>query len=128
VSFKTKEYATSKPLEVVHTDIHGTTRTKVLQGESYFMLFIDDYIRMTWVTFLKNKLEAFEKIKTFTILVENETDLKIKCLRSDNGGEFTANEFEYFCEAHGIRRQYSVARTPQQNGVVERKKQTYIRK
>jgi hypothetical protein len=94
VSFKTKEYATSKPLELVHTDLCGPTRTKSLQGESYFMFLIDDYTRMTWVTFLKNKSEAFEKFKAFKALVENETDLKIKCLRSDNGGEFTSNEFE----------------------------------
>ena len=47
--------------------------------------------------------------------------VKIKCLKSDNGGEFTSNEFNEFYEGHGIKRQFSVARTPQQNGVVERK-------
>jgi transposase InsO family protein len=52
--------------------------------------------------------------------VENEMDLKIKCLRSDRGGEFTSDEFNSFCEKHGIKRQFSIARTPQQNGVVER--------
>jgi transposase InsO family protein len=54
--------------------------------------------------------------------VENETDLKIKCLRSDNGGEFTSNEFNNFCEDHGIKIQFSAPRTPQHNGFVERKK------
>ena len=54
------------------------------------MLLIDDYTRMTWVTFLKEKIEAFEKFKDFKALVENETNLKIKCLRSDRGGEFTS--------------------------------------
>jgi transposase InsO family protein len=121
MSFKTKEYATSKPLELVHTYLYGPTRTKSLQGESYFMLLIDDYTRMNWVTFLKNKSEAFEIFKAFKALVEKEIDMKIKCLRSDNGGEFTTIEFEEFCEAHGIRRQYSTTRNPQQNGVVERK-------
>jgi hypothetical protein len=58
------------------------------------MLLIDDYSRMTWVTFLKEKSEAFEKFKAFKALVEKETDLKIKCLRSDRGGEFISNEFE----------------------------------
>ena len=57
-------------------------------------------------------------------MVENETDMKIKCLRSDNGGEFTYNEFNEFCETHGIKRQFSTARTPRQNGVVERKNRT----
>jgi transposase InsO family protein len=76
---------------------------------------------MTWVGFLKKKSEAFDKFKVFKEMVENETDLKIKCLRSDNGGEFTSNDFEIFCEKHGIKRQFSTARTPQQNGVAERK-------
>ena len=89
-SFKEKEHTTSHPLEIVHTDLCGPTRTKILQGEYYFMLFIDDYTRMTWVTFLKEKSEAFEKFKKFKAKVENETNLKIKCLRSDNGVEFTS--------------------------------------
>jgi transposase InsO family protein len=88
------------------------------------MLLIDDYTRMTWVSFLKNKSEAIDKFKVFKELVENKTDLKIKCLRSDNGGEFTSNEFEKFCEMHGIKRQFSAARTPQHNGVAERKNRT----
>jgi len=52
--------------------------------------------------------------------VENKLDLKIKCFRSDRGGEFNSNEFFYFCEEQGIRREFSTARTPQKNGVVER--------
>jgi transposase InsO family protein len=57
----------------------------------------------------------------FKSLVENDTEMKIKCLRSENGGEFTSNEFVEFYEIIGIKRQYVAARTPQQNGVVERK-------
>jgi transposase InsO family protein len=76
---------------------------------------------MTWVYFLKEKSEALEKIKVFKAHVENEIDLKIKYLRSDNGGEFNSNEFNEFCENHGIKRHFSAPRTPQQNGVAERK-------
>jgi transposase InsO family protein len=54
-------------------------------------------------------------------MVENEMNSKIKCLRSDNGGEFTSKEFIDYCSSHGIKRQFFVARTPQHNGVVERK-------
>ena len=64
------------------------------------------------------------KFKAFKALVENEENIKIKCLRSDNGGEFTSNEFNEFCETHGIKRQYSATKMPQQNGVVERKNMT----
>jgi hypothetical protein len=57
-------------------------------------------------------------------MVENNTDLKIKCLRSDNGGEFTSKEFTEFCEDHAIKIHFSTARTPRQNGVIERKNRT----
>ena len=64
--------------------------------------------------------EAFEKFQIFKALVENELDLKIKCLRSDHGGKYISDEFFDFCEQHGIKRQFSVVGTPQQNGLVER--------
>ena len=88
------------------------------------MLMIDDYIEMTAVSFLKKKSEAFECFKIYKELVENEIDLKIKCLRSDNGGEFPSKLFQQYCDENGIKRQFSIARTPQQNGVAERKNKT----
>jgi transposase InsO family protein len=121
IRFKAKEYTTSKPLELVHIDLCGPTRTKSLQGEYYFMLFIDDFSRMGWIFFLKEKLEALNKFKAFKTLVENEKETKIKCLRSDNGGEFTSKKFDVFCETHGIKRQFFAAKTPQQNEIAERK-------
>jgi hypothetical protein len=120
-SFKTKEHSTKKTLELIHTDLCGPTRTKIIYGEHYFMFIIDDYARITWVYFLKEKSKSFEKFKTYKVLLENETYLKIKCLRSNNGGEFTSKKFIKVCENHGIKRQFSVPRNPQQNGVVERK-------
>ena len=68
-NFKVKEHTTSKTLEIIHTDLCIPTRTKSFQGEYYFMLLIDDYTRMTWVTFLKEKLEAFMKFKAFKHLL-----------------------------------------------------------
>jgi hypothetical protein len=74
-----------RPLEIVHTDLVGPTRTNGLKGEKYFMLLVNDYTRMTTVFLLKNKSEAFEKFKIYKEMVENEMDSKIKCLRSNNG-------------------------------------------
>src|SRR5271168_2364223 len=69
-------------------------------------------------------MKAFEKFKSFKAMAEKQSGHKIKCLRSDRGGEFASNEFFDFCEEHGIRREFSTARTPQQNGVVERMNRT----
>jgi hypothetical protein len=88
--FKSKEYSTTRPLEIVHIDLVGPTTTKGLKGEKYFMLLVDDYTRMVAVFFLRNKSEDFENFKVYKEMVENEMDSKIKCLRFDNGGEFTS--------------------------------------
>ena len=93
VQFRTKEHFASHTLELIHTDLCGPVRTKGLDGELYFMLMIDDYTRITVISFLKKKFEAFECFKIYKELVESETDLKIKCLRSDNGEEFTSKLF-----------------------------------
>ena len=88
------------------------------------MLLVDDYTRMIVVFFLKNKSESFENFKIYKEMVQNEMDSRIKCLRLDNGGEFTSKEFMDYCSNHGIKRKFFVTRTPQQNGVVERKNMT----
>jgi transposase InsO family protein len=90
----------TRPLEIVHTDLVGPTTIKVLKGERYFMLLVDDYTRMIAVCFLKNKSKAFENFKIYKEMVENEMDSRIKCLRYDNGGDFTSKEFMDYCRSH----------------------------
>ncbi|KAE8689071.1 hypothetical protein F3Y22_tig00110944pilonHSYRG00042 [Hibiscus syriacus] len=67
-----------------------------------------------------DKSEVFEKFKLWKAEVENQTGRKIKCLRSDNGTEYTDSQFLQFCKEHGIQRHFTVRKTPQQNGVAER--------
>ena len=81
----------------------GPIRKKSPRGEQYYILFIDDFSRMCWIGLLKHKDEAFKNFKVFKALVENELDLKIKCLRSNRGGEYMSNEFFYLCEQYGIK-------------------------
>ncbi|KAL0356305.1 UNVERIFIED_CONTAM: Retrovirus-related Pol polyprotein from transposon TNT 1-94 [Sesamum radiatum] len=116
----------TKPLQLVHADVCGPFNPQSFGKSSYFILFIDDFTRKTWVYFLKHKSEAFEIFKRFKTRVEKESGFEIKALRTDRGGEFTSNEFKAFCELHGIRRPMTVPRTLQQNGVAERKNRTVL--
>jgi hypothetical protein len=75
-------------LELVHSDVFGPVSVPSLGGSMYYVSFIDDFSRKTWIYFLRKKSEVFEKFKEFKSLVENQTDKKIKVLRTDNGGEF----------------------------------------
>jgi hypothetical protein len=84
------------------------------------MLIIDDYSRLTWVAFLKEKSKALEKFKVFKALTENQIGKRLKEVRSDRGGEFSSGNFKEFCDKNGIKREYTIPRTPQQNRVVER--------
>ncbi|KAJ0577826.1 putative RNA-directed DNA polymerase [Helianthus annuus] len=113
-------------LEVIHTDVCGPMPVKSLGGSRYFLLFIDDFSRMTWVYFIEKKSEVFSKFKVFKDLVEKQCEKFVKVLRSDRGGEYCSNEFNSFCELHGIKRQLTAPHTPQQNGVCERKNRTVV--
>ena len=95
------------------------------RGYSYYIIFIDDYSRKTWIFFLKIK-ESNEVLSKFKELVENQTSKKIKTLRSENGGEYTSKKFKAFCTSVGIKREYIVPYNPQKNGVIERKNRTIV--
>lgn len=90
------------------------------------MLIVDDSSRMMWVYLLPSKHEAFTAFMKFKLLIENQTDLKIKVMRTDRGGEFCGKIFNEFCEAAGIKRHLTAPYTPQQNGVVERRNRTVL--
>ncbi|WVZ16676.1 hypothetical protein V8G54_009658 [Vigna mungo] len=107
-------------LELVHSYVWGPTTVSSIGGKRYFVTFIDDHSRKVWTYFLKNKSEVFEAFKIWKAMVENETGLKIKKLRSDNGGEYEDIRFKKFCYEHGIRMERTVPGTPQHNGVAER--------
>jgi transposase InsO family protein len=83
------------------------------------MNFIDDYTRMCWVYLLKDKSQAFETFKFFHVWIQNEAQSRIGSLRTDNGREYTSNEFERYLRQHGIKHQTTIPYNPQQNGVVE---------
>ncbi|KAJ9536269.1 hypothetical protein OSB04_un000541 [Centaurea solstitialis] len=126
-SHKSKEVNTiSSPLQLLHMDLFGPTNVMSIGKKSYCLVIVDDYSRFTWVYFLRTKDETSELIKPFVTRVENKTNLRVKVIRSDNGTEFKNADLNSFCEEKGIERQYSAPRTPQQNGVAERRNRTLI--
>ena len=97
-SFQKKaEFWAKQPLELIHTDICGLITPESFSGKRYFISFIDDYSRKTWVYFLKEKSEAFEVFKKFKVMVEKATGRHIKVVRSDRGGEYTPMIFMKYC-------------------------------
>ncbi|GJU96006.1 putative ribonuclease H-like domain-containing protein [Tanacetum coccineum] len=126
-SCKTKTVSSiSQPLQMLHMDLFGPTFVKSLMKKMYCLVVTDDYSRFSWVFFLATKDETSEILKTFITGIENLIDLKVKVIRCDNGTEFKNKVMNQFCEMKGIKREFSVARTPQQNGVAERKNRTLI--
>nr|GEX18484.1 ribonuclease H-like domain-containing protein [Tanacetum cinerariifolium] len=111
---------------LLHMDLFGLTFVKSLNKKNYCLVITDDYSRFTWVFFLATKNETSPTLKNFITGLENQLSLKVKVIRSDNGTEFKNSDLNQFCGIKGIKREFSVPRTPQQNGIAERKTKTLI--
>ena len=97
-------------MELVHTDLWGASLVASFGGSRYYITFINDSSRKVWVYFLKNKFDVFETFKKGKAMVETETDLKVKCLRPGNGGEYINEGFNEYCAAHEIRMEKTIPR------------------
>jgi transposase InsO family protein len=105
-------------LDLIHSDVWQAPVIS-LGGARYFVSFIDDCSRRCWVYPIRRKADVIAVFKTFKALVELESGKKIKCLRTDNGGEYTSDEFDNIYQHEGIKRQFTTSYTSQQNGVVK---------
>ena len=123
--FPISKNKTKSILGLIHSNIYRPMSTKALSGVDYFLTFIDDHSRKTWIYFLKTKDEVFYRFKEFKALVENMTKKKINFLRSDNGGEYVNKDFIDFCAKEGIKREWTYYNL-EQNGVAERKNRTIV--
>ncbi|GJR88416.1 putative ribonuclease H-like domain-containing protein [Tanacetum coccineum] len=126
-SCKTKHVSSiSQPLQMLHMDLFGPTSVRSINHKTYCLVVTDDFSRFSWVFFLATKSETSGILKKFITEIENQLNHKVKVIRSDNGTEFKNREMDEFCRQKRIKREYSVARTPQQNRVAERKNRTLI--
>ena len=117
--------STSRCLELLHMDLFGPSAIQSYGGNFYTLVIVDDYSRYTWTKFLKTKNEAFDKFEILSKKIQNQIGSNIVSIRTDHGREFD-NEIQFgtFCDKNGITHNFSAPRTPQSNGVVERKNRT----
>jgi len=101
-SFKLKNFVlTTRPLELLHMDLFGPSRTMSLGGNYYALVIVDDYSRFTWTLFLVTKDNAFTAFKRLAKILVNENNCNISAIKTDHGGEFQNERFETFCNKHG---------------------------
>nr|GFB19629.1 hypothetical protein [Tanacetum cinerariifolium] len=120
------DFASNKPLYLLHMDLCGPMRIQSINGKRYVLVVVDDYSRYTWVFFLHSKDEASEVIISFIKETKVNLQLQVQSVRIDNGMEFKNQTLAKFFDEVGITQQFYAARTPQQNGVVERRNKTLV--
>jgi transposase InsO family protein len=99
--------STTRPLELLHIDLFGPTTYRNIGGNTYCLVIMDDYSRYTWVFFLHDKSITCDIFKTFVRRAENEFELKLKKVRSNNGSEFKNTNVEEFYDEKGIKHEFS---------------------
>ena len=119
--FPSHAYKSSQPFTVIHSDVWGPARINNISGARWFVLFIDDHTRITWIFLMKEKTEVCQIFKNFNNMIQTQFHTRIRVLRTDNGKEFFNRSLGDYLLGEGIVHQSSCVDTPQQNGVSERK-------
>nr|GEW15716.1 putative ribonuclease H-like domain-containing protein [Tanacetum cinerariifolium] len=115
-----------EPLQLLHMDLFGPTSIRSIDNKYYCLVITNGYSRFCWVFFLEHKDATYPILRDFINLIENQLNKKVKAIRCDNGTEFKNAHMIELCGSKGRKREFSNARTPQQNGVAERKNRTLI--
>ena len=126
-SHKTKsDPSYDKPLQMLHVDLCGPISVQSLGGKKYILVLIDEFSRFTWVEFIRKKSQVPSVLINLLKRLQVLHGLQVRVLRSDNGTEFKNSVIEEYLASVGITHNFSAPRTPQQNGVVERKNRTLV--
>lgn len=119
--FPIQPYKESSPFSMIHSDIWGPSRIKNVTGTRWFVSFIDDHTRLTWVFLMKEKSETSQIFKNFKNMIQTQFQSKIQILKSDNARDYFNSILGEFLAQEGIVHLSSCVDTPQQNGIAERK-------
>nr|GEZ49546.1 hypothetical protein [Tanacetum cinerariifolium] len=126
-SFQSKITPSSKRrLQLLHMDLCGPKRVASINGKKYVLVITDGYSRYTWTQFLRSKDETPEVLIDFLRLVQRGLHAQVRIVRTDKGTKFLNKNLHAYFASEGILHQTSVARTPKQNGVVERRNRTLV--
>ncbi|GFY96881.1 dihydroxyacetone kinase [Actinidia rufa] len=107
--------------DLIHSDVWGPSPVTALSQHHYYVTFIDDYTRCTWVYLMRHKSEVFSHFTHFLQMIKTQYNTVVRNIRSDNGREYITNEFHVELNKCGILQQLTCPYTPEQNGVAERK-------
>nr|GEY71322.1 hypothetical protein [Tanacetum cinerariifolium] len=126
-SFHTKLTPSSKRrLQLLHIDLCGPMQIASINGKRYVLVIVDDYSRYTWTYFFRSKDKTPEVLIDFLRLVQRGLQAQVRVVRTDKGMEFLNQTLYAYFAAEGILHQTSVARIPEQNGVVKRQNRTLV--
>ena len=109
------------PFSIIYSDVWEPALLPTHNGMRWFVTFVDDCTRMTWLYLLKHKSDVCNVFQVFHKMISTQFNTPIKIVRFDNGGEYYKNELTNFKKSIGIFHQTSCPNSPQQNGVVEKK-------
>nr|GEU32065.1 hypothetical protein [Tanacetum cinerariifolium] len=129
ISFKSKVVPSSKGrLNLLHIDLCGPMRVASINGKKYILVIVYDYSRYTWTLFLRSKDKTPEVLKDFLTMIQRNLQALVITLRTDRGTKFLNKTLNAFFKEEGIKHQTSTARTPEQNGVVERRNRLILQR
>lgn len=111
------------PFSLIHSDVWGPSPVITPPGNKWFVIFVDDFTRMTWLYLIKQKDELFSVFQSFHVMIQTQFSTKIKVLRTHNGREYVKIKFQDYFQHHGLIHETSCTQTPQQNDIAERKNQ-----
>lgn len=117
---------TGNKLDLIHTDVCGPLQLPTPGGNRYILTLIDDHTRYSHIYLIKHKSDVREKMIEFVNMMKTQHGIVPKVIRSDRGGEYMDNELQKYFKANGMKTQLTVPKTPEQNGIAERKNRTLI--